>query len=129
MLVTERSVSRPVAEQFFSTVDYTTRTYGMLGNVDGGLGQDTLVLSFDSPWWTHAWGGDAVAYSGATTPVWKVDLHQWALTSLEKIEVTGFAASTPWTYPAEFIVSAQQLSALQSATGLRSVSIVGGGHP
>jgi Ca2+-binding RTX toxin-like protein len=50
LLVTERSVSRPVAAQFFTSVDYTSRTYGMQGVIDGGDGQDTLVLNFDNPW-------------------------------------------------------------------------------
>ena len=127
LLVTERSVSRPVAAQFFTSVDYTSRTYGMQGAIDGGDGQDTLVLNFDNPWWTHAWGGDALYYSGVTTPIWKIDLSKWTWTHLERLEVTGFNSSMPWTYPDEIILSADQLSSLQSATGSRKVTVVGGG--
>jgi hypothetical protein len=99
----------------------------MQGVIDGGDGQDTLVLNFDNPWWTHAWGGDALYYSGVTTPIWNIDLRNWSWSQLERLEVTGFNATMPWTYPDEIILSAEQLESLQSATGLRKVAIVGGG--
>ena len=129
VLTVTRSVSRPIGPQIFSAIDTSTRTYSELGRVDGGAGTDILTLDFSNPWWTHAWGGDALYYSGTTTPTWKVDLHQWELVSIEKLQLLapGYVKDMPWTYPTEFILSAAQIQDLASASGLTSVGIVGGG--
>jgi Ca2+-binding RTX toxin-like protein len=127
ILNTVRDVSRPIAQEFFSTVDFDTRTYGLLGEFDGGSGTDTLVLDFSNVWWTHAWGGDAVYYSGTTTPTWYFDLSELDLRSVEKLDVKGYTAGNPWFTPASISISAEQLNAFSSTTGLGSVLIVGGG--
>lgn len=127
ILNTYRDVSRPIAQEFFSTVDFDNRTYGLLGEFDGGSGTDTLVLDFSNVWWTHSWGGDAVYYSGTTTPTWYFDISHLDLRNVEKLDVRGYTAGYTWYTPASISISAEQLNAFSSTRGLGSVSILGGG--
>lgn len=127
-LTTVRSVNRPVGQQIFSNVDFNSRTYYEAGTIDGGTGYDTLTVDLSNPWWGHAWGGDALYYSGTTTPIWHLDLSGWTWSSLEKFELLGYDATRPWQTPTEVVLSTTQIQGLQAASGLYSVSIVGGGN-
>jgi Ca2+-binding RTX toxin-like protein len=122
------------ASQFFSAADSATRTYALTGSIDGGSGTDTLKLHFDysgqnnrwdNDYWYHSWGGNT--WEQANSPVWKVDLSQLSLLGVERLEAVGYNAGRFWAYPSEFIVSAAQVKALSGTSGLRAVSIVGGG--
>jgi len=127
-LTTVRSVNRPVGQQIFSNVDSNSRTYYETGTIDGGAGYDTLTVDLSNPWWGHAWGGDALYYSGTTTPIWHLDLSGWTWSSLEKFELLGYDATRPWQTPTEVVLNTTQIQGLQAALGVYSVSIVGGGN-
>ena len=128
ILSATRTVTRPIGHQIFSKVDFSTRTYIELGQIDGGAGFDTVVVDLSIPWWAHAWGGDALYYSGTTTPVWYIDLSQWQLKDVEKLEIRGDPnPNMPWTFPTEITLSTKQIQNLSTASGFKSVAIVGGG--
>ena len=128
ILSATRIVTRPIGHQIFSKVDFSTRTYIELGQIDGGVGFDTVVVDLSIPWWAHAWGGDALYYSGTTTPVWYIDLSQWQLNDVEKLEIRGDPnPNMPWTFPTEITLSTKQIQNLSTASGFKSVAIVGGG--
>ncbi len=129
VLSVSRSVSRPIGPQIFSSYDLSSRTYFQKGLVDGGDGVDTVIVDLSNPWWTHAWGGDALYYSGVTTPVWYLNLSQWDFSGIEKLDVRnpGDLTERPWEVPTEIILSAAQVRSLSSTSGLRAVSILGGG--
>ena len=119
------STTQSQALQFFSTADSATRTYKIKGDFNGGDGSNRLTLDFSSSYWYHAWSGNT--WNQADSPPWKLDLTELSITSIERLEVVGFNASRFWAYPSEFVLTAAQLSALNSTSGLLSVSIVGGG--
>ena len=129
VLSATHTVTRPLGWQIFSAYDTPTHTYFETGQIDGGEGQDTLVIDLSVPWWAHAWGGDALYYSGTTTPTWYLDLHNWTWSQLEKLEVRSPSDynDRPWEFPAEITLSTDQINLLASASGLKAVSIVGGG--
>ena len=108
--------------QFFSGVDAANRTYQLRGSVDGGTGNDRLELDFSGGGYTHhAWG----TWFAEDTQPWKLDLSSLVLNGVETLTYT--ASGSAYANPAELIVSAAQLGALTSASGLPAVAIVGGG--
>jgi Ca2+-binding RTX toxin-like protein len=118
--------------QFFSGAEISTKTYNIKGEIDGGDGADRLILHFgssgqDNKWdnnfWYHAWGGNSVE----TSQAWKVDLTGLHVSSVEQLVVVGYDVNNVLTYPSEFILTAAQLASLSSTSGLRALSIVGGG--
>jgi Ca2+-binding RTX toxin-like protein len=113
------------SSQFFSGADAITKTYKIKGEIDGGDGTDTLTLSFGTNYMYHAWGGDT--WYQANTPAWKVDLTELTLSGIEQLSVSGYDVNRFWAYPSEFILTATQLASLSSTSGLRALSIVGGG--
>ena len=129
VLSVSRTVTRPIGHQLFSSYDLSTRTYFEKGVVDGGEGIDSIIIDLSNPWWAHAWGGDALYYSGATTPVWYLNLSQWDIANIEKFHIKnpGDLAERPWESPTEIILSATQIRDLSNASGFKAVSIVGGG--
>jgi Ca2+-binding RTX toxin-like protein/subtilisin-like proprotein convertase family protein len=113
------------SSQFFSSADAGTKTYKIKGEVDGGAGTDILALSFNENYIYHAWGGNT--WEQANTPAWKVDLTELNISGIEQLSVSGYDLNRFWAYPFEFILTAAQIASLSSTSGLRALSIVGGG--
>jgi Ca2+-binding RTX toxin-like protein len=111
------------ANQIFSSISTSTRTYFIDGNIDGGAGTDKLSLSFDSTAWYDGFGGSYAAYS--QTP-WSVDISHMTLTGVENLALTGMVSGALYS-PNEVRLSAAQISSLTTLSGITALGIVGGG--
>jgi len=125
---------------FFSGVDVASRTYQIKGSLDGGAGNDKLVLHFDNSgqdttnsndYWYHAWfpepGRQGNTWDEQWSPSWRLDLSGLTLTGVEELNVVGYNSSRSWAYPSEFLLTASQVSSLATLSGIPALGIVGGG--
>lgn len=100
----------------FSGVDSASKTYQLLGSIDGGLGNDALQIQLNSYYTYHSWGGN---FGGDAN--WKLDLSGAFLSSIETISASGYK-------PSEILLSATQIAGFSGSSGLPAVAIVGGGN-
>ncbi|MDC1479889.1 hypothetical protein N8214_10760 [Pseudomonadales bacterium] len=107
----------------FSDIDNASRTYSLTGDIDGGSGEDTLVLNFSEDSWVHNWN---VWVYEPDAGDWSLDLTGLTLSGIETLNATGNVGHAT-KYPSNFIFTVDQLAPLDSATGLTSVIIKGGG--
>ncbi|MGI9210837.1 MAG: calcium-binding protein, partial [Methylococcaceae bacterium] len=106
--------------EFFSAVDNTTQTYALQASLDGGAGSDRLELNFsDGVSAYNAWGG--YIYQNP----WKLDLSAVVLHGVENLSVTN-NSRYPNASPSELILTAAQLAALTTTSGLPAVAVIGG---
>ncbi len=105
---------------FFSAVDNGQSIYKLLGSIDGGTGSDRLEINLNDIYYTRTATGN---YLGSTP--WMLDLSGLNLSSIETLTIIGNLQGTE--YPREVVLSAAQVSALNSTSGLPAVSIMGGG--
>ena len=103
----------------FISADNASQTYSIGGTIDGGLGTDTFSLDFSDNYFYHPWGGGT--WDQGDGGDWTLNLSQLSLTGIEAIEATGYQAYRSWAYPTEFILSADQLSSITHANGLKKV--------
>ena len=109
---------------FFSSVDISSKTFFIEGNIDGGADSDTMELSFANSYWYHPWGN---TYNQQNTPVWKLDLSKLELINTENLKITGLNPTRSWAYPSEIVLTIAQISTLTTLTGVPKLNIVGGG--
>lgn len=108
--------------KFFTSVDASGNIYRLSGVLDSGAGTDRFEVDLsDTLYVSSAKGG----YLGSSSSGWKLDLSGLELKSVETLVVKGDSQSS--AYPSEFILTATQLASLSSTSGLRALSIVGGG--
>jgi len=123
-----RAVQNDSAYKSFSAIDSIGRTYSILGDFDGQSGTDILQLDFSQRDWYHSsFLGNYQNYNEDGNLPWRIDISLLKINSIEKLDVIGYDPSGPWSYPSEFVISADQISAFDSTSGLRAVSIVSGG--
>ena len=95
--------------EMFSGYDATTNSYLISGAIDGGAGNDELVVSINHGWW-HNGVGDSYNVR------WGIDLTQLSMTNLESLVL-----SNSFSFGLDHIMlTASQVASLGSNQGRQS---------
>jgi Ca2+-binding RTX toxin-like protein len=109
------------AQDSLGSADPATRTYRLQLDVDGGAGQDRLVLDFSASGWRHAW--DSTAINPRSVPDWTLDLSTSRLDGVEHLVFEGYQADRAGLFPATVVLSPAQAASLQSIQGLDNSTV------
>jgi Ca2+-binding RTX toxin-like protein/subtilisin-like proprotein convertase family protein len=109
-----------VTNSNFLAANEASRTYSLLGKLDGGQGSDVLEFNFIS-YWQHAWGQWAT-YPGQS---FSIDLSKAELAGIEALRISGNWSDN--SAPAVIKMTAAQLAGFSQLTNVRGVQLVGGG--
>ena len=100
----------------FSGYDAATNSYLISGAIDGGAGNDELVVSINHGWW-HNGVGDSYNVR------WGVDLTQLSMTNLESLVL-----SNSFSFGLDHIMlTASQVASLGAIKGAKALIVMGGG--
>jgi Ca2+-binding RTX toxin-like protein/subtilisin-like proprotein convertase family protein len=111
-----------VTQSNFLLSDAVSRSYSLMGAIDGGPGSDVLEFSFVETW-EHAWGGwTAHASSG-----FFIDLSKADISGIETLKISGNIGDKVNSAPEFFRMTTEQLAGFSRLENVRGVQLVGGG--
>jgi Ca2+-binding RTX toxin-like protein/subtilisin-like proprotein convertase family protein len=108
----------------FLLADQATRSYSLLGSIDGEQGSDVLQFEFFDGW-QHAWGG----WARDASAVFFVDLSKAVVAGIETLRVSApiFQPNLQNNAPAYFRMTTEQLAGFSRLENVLGVQLVGGG--
>lgn len=114
--------SAAVTQSNFLLGDAVSKSYSLMGAIDGGPGSDVLEFSFGA-YWEHAWGG----WSYSSPSGFYIDLSKADISGIETLKVSGNIENYQVSAPEFFRMTTEQLAGFSRLENVRGVQLVGGG--
>jgi Ca2+-binding RTX toxin-like protein/subtilisin-like proprotein convertase family protein len=111
-----------VTRSNFLLGDAASKSYALVGAIDGGPGSDVLEFSFVEVW-EHAWG----VWSHTSPSGFYIDLSKADISGIETLKVTGYIGDKINSAPEFFRMTAEQLAGFSRLENVRGLQLVGGG--